>query len=136
MKRHVTWWVLRFLMVVGCFAGVVGIEGLLIKSTERGTREERLFLPDGRMLKRASFGHNHALADLYWLRAIQYYGEPEHEKEGYRWLYPLLSLITDLDPLYDTPYRWGGVVLPFFNGTNWLNVKESNALLKLSLIHI
>jgi hypothetical protein len=42
----------------------------------------------------------------------------------------MLNIVTELDPQYGTPYRWGAIVLPFFNGKEWVNVLESNKLLE------
>ncbi len=65
----------------------------------------------GKYLKLASLGHEELLADLLWLRALQYIGDKEAEKRGYPHLYPLLDIITDLDPRFSHVYEAGGVVL-------------------------
>ena len=88
------------------------------------------YLPSSELLLKANLGHKNTLADYYFLNAIQYGGEPKNKDEEYRWLYPMLNIVTELDPKYGTPYRWGGIVLPFFNGTEWKNVQESDMLLE------
>jgi len=98
------------------------------QSVPKGT--SHLYLPSPKVLLRASLGHQHTVADYYFLDAIQYFGEPKNKDEEYRWLYPMLNIVTELDPQYGTPYRWGGIVLPFFNGKKWVNVGKSNMLLE------
>src|SRR5881396_1431987 len=64
------------------------------------TLEEVLYVSSPKLLKRASLGYNGLLADIYWTRAVQYYGG-KHVTAGakdYRLLYPLLEITTELDP--------------------------------------
>ncbi len=67
------------------------------------------WLPDGKTLRLAAFGQRLALADLYWLRLVQYVGETVISKEN-RWeaLYPLADLVTDLDPRFGYAYQVAG----------------------------
>ena len=49
------------------------------------------------MLKRLSLGYEGLLADIYWTRAVQYFGSQHvHKSEDYRLLYPLLDLTATL----------------------------------------
>jgi hypothetical protein len=75
----------------------------------RGTIRNPAWLPDGRALRAAAFGNRLLLADVYWLEAVQYTGETLLAKVP-RWeaLYPLLELVTDLDPRYGYAYQVGG----------------------------
>ncbi len=67
------------------------------------------WLPDGHILRAASFGQRLAVADLYWLRTVQYMGETLLRKAD-RWeaLYPLTDLVTDLDPRFGYAYQVAG----------------------------
>jgi len=114
------------ILIIFLFAGSVFINQRL--PGEEGLSHR--FLLSAKLLKRASLGHQHTIADYYFLDAIQYLGEPKNKDEEYRWLYPMLNIITELDPRYGTPYRWGGVVLPLFNGKEWVNIREANELLE------
>lgn len=99
------------------------------KNLPNSIEKRKQFLPSSKFLSRIHLGHSHTISDLYFLNAIQYFGETKNKEEEFRWLYPMLEIVTELDPLYGTPYRWGGVVLPFFNGVSWTNINESNMLL-------
>jgi len=70
------------------------------------------WLPRGELLRQASLGHRLLLADLYWLRTVQYMGETLLAGST-RWeaLYPLADLVTDLDPRYGYAYQVAGANL-------------------------
>jgi hypothetical protein len=61
-----------------------------------------------------ALGYDALMADVYWMRAIQYFGgtrlSAEREKR-YDLLYPLLDLTTSLDPHFRIAYRFGAFFL-------------------------
>jgi tetratricopeptide (TPR) repeat protein len=78
--------------------------------------EERLYLSNGENVRRLALGYEALLSDLYWLRAIQYFGSKVYEdpsvldarSDRLKLLYPLLDVTTTLDPRYLPAYRFGG----------------------------
>lgn len=83
--------------------------------TARGpsaTLEEVLYLPSGKTLKRLSLGYSGLLANIYWTRAVQYFGT-RHLKHASRYdlLAPLLEITTDLDPHLLVAYQTGSIFL-------------------------
>jgi hypothetical protein len=76
------------------------------------TLEEVLYMPSGKTVKRLSLGYSALLADIYWTRAVQYFGA-KHLKHARRYdlLYPLLDITTDLDPKLTVAYEYGSVFL-------------------------
>jgi hypothetical protein len=73
---------------------------------------ELLYISSGGPLRRLSLGFNGLLADIYWTRAIQYYGrERLSEHPDYTLLGPLLRITTSLDPHLLVAYRFGAVFL-------------------------
>jgi hypothetical protein len=76
------------------------------------TLEEVLYMPSGKTVKRLSLGYSALLADIYWTRAVQYFGAKhlKHSKQ-YDLLYPLLDITTDLDPKLTVAYEYGSVFL-------------------------
>jgi tetratricopeptide (TPR) repeat protein len=85
--------------------------------------EETLYVNSGKTIKRLSLGYHSFVADVYWLRAIQYFGKKLQAQKGavniYNvkdWrldlLYPLLSLTSELDPKFIQPIRFGAIFLP------------------------
>lgn len=69
------------------------------------------FIPTGRAARVAALGHRTLLSDLYWLATVQYIGDPKGEQRGFDKLYPLVDLVTDLDPRHGYAYQTGGIVL-------------------------
>lgn len=72
-----------------------------------------------------SLGHTLLAANFYWLRTVQYIGEPMADLRGWERLFPLVELVTDLDPGHGYAYQVAGVVLASAG-----RVAESNAILE------
>jgi len=79
---------------------------------EHSTLTEVLFIPSANAVKRMSLGYSGLLADLYWVRAVQYFGNHHiaHAKE-YDLLDPLLDITVSLDPKLEPAYRFGSIFL-------------------------
>jgi hypothetical protein len=104
---------LAAILLVVFFAGSIVSRRVVEK--QRGaesTLEEVLYLPSGKMVKKLSLGYSALLADIYWTRAVQYFGA-KHLKHSQRYdlLYPLLEITTDLDPKLTVAYEDGAVFL-------------------------
>lgn len=65
----------------------------------------------GRVVRALSFGFSDLLADLYWMRAVQYYGTQKVSGAGFANLLPLLETAAELDPRFSIVYRYGAVFL-------------------------
>lgn len=71
-----------------------------------------LYLPSGDVLRRLSLGHEGLLADVYWTRAVQYFGRQSMaQAKRFDLLGPLLRITTDLDPHLLIAYRYGSIFL-------------------------
>jgi hypothetical protein len=95
-------------------------------------QEDTLYVTSGQAVRRLTVGYSALAADLYWIRAIQYFGGirlrlTEHARgimaeqpapTGFPLLHPLLDLTTTLDPHFSIAYRFGAVFLaePFPGG--------------------
>lgn len=73
--------------------------------------ESLLYLPSGKHLKPLTLGYNQVAADLLWIKTISYFGGHFLTDKEYPWLSHILNLIIDLDPRFDFPYYFGGIVL-------------------------
>jgi tetratricopeptide (TPR) repeat protein len=68
----------------------------------------------GPAVSKLSLGYRVLLADIYWMRAVVYYGAKRRgggERPNYDQLFPLLDLVTSLDPRFRVAYRFGAVFL-------------------------
>jgi tetratricopeptide (TPR) repeat protein len=71
-----------------------------------------LWVPSGKVLKRLSLGYDGLMADIYWTRAVQYYGGQRRDrKTDFSMLGPLLDITVDLDPYLLIAYKFGAIFL-------------------------
>jgi hypothetical protein len=109
--RKTTWPALLLLIV--CLGGAV----LALRAVDKvrgktATLEDIMYIRSGKTLKRLSLGYSGLLADIYWTRAVQYYGSKfYHDDVRYDLLYPLLDITTDLDPHLIIAYEFGSIFL-------------------------
>lgn len=83
------------------------IQASLIKHPE--------LLPKKEIAKYTSFGFKNTRADIYWLKTIQYIGGNAVGSDYKKYLFPILDLITDLNPYFEKPYLIGQLLLPEYN---------------------
>jgi tetratricopeptide (TPR) repeat protein len=113
MKRNPTVTVVSLALLVALFAGsVLTLRKVETLRGKEATLEEILYLPSGKMLKRMSLGYSNLLADIYWTRAVQYFGNKQKQHSTrYDLLNPLLEITTDLDPHLVPAYQTGSIFL-------------------------
>src|ERR1700743_3504716 len=71
-----------------------------------------LILRSGKLLKVMSLEYAPLMADLYWTRVVQYYGDKElREDANLELMWPLLDVTTTLDPHLLVAYRFGSMFL-------------------------
>ncbi len=91
--------------------------------------EEFSYLPSGAFLRFTSLEYKELVADILWLRAVQFVGGRDPSGQDYRWFYGVLDRVTDLDPLFAYPYQFGGIVLAVLSD----EVELSNKILQKGL---
>jgi len=89
---------------------------LLLRQVDRvrsgATLEYVLYVSSPKLLKRISLGYDGLLANVYWTRAVQYFGGKHQTRETrYQLLWPLLNIATQLDPHLIPAYAFGGTFL-------------------------
>src|SRR5262249_61968118 len=101
------------LLMAALFAGSVlaARKAEALRGSE-ATLEEVLYISSGKTLKGLSLGYSSLLADIYWTRAVQYFGG-KHQQRSMRYdlLYPLLDITTDLDPHLIPAFQTGSIFL-------------------------
>jgi tetratricopeptide (TPR) repeat protein len=71
-----------------------------------------LLLQSGPLLKRLSLRYDALLADIYWTRAVQYYGRGLADRDvHFELLAPLVNMTVTLDPHLIVAYRAGAIFL-------------------------
>ena len=100
---------------VACFAAAVAVQYLRERwLPPPPVDESMLYLESGSAMSRLALAYDDLLADLYWIRAVQYFGGQtlaERARREQDLLYPLLDIATTLDPHFNIVYRFGAVFL-------------------------
>ncbi len=105
-------WLLWPILLAG-FAGVWNLQ-YRIDAQRAGLHQEQddLVLRSPAMLKILSLEYKPLVADLYWTRVVQYYGEKHARHDpDLQLLWPLLDITTTLDPNLLVAYRFGSTFL-------------------------
>lgn len=101
------------LVLLGAAAVWAQVE--LVQRTRPAERfEQMLYVQSPAVLTRLALSYDAVLADIYWIRTIQYYGGTrlsDAPVKTYDLLYPLLDLTTSLDPRFSIAYRFGAFFL-------------------------
>lgn len=84
--------------------------------------EERLYFSSGETIRKMSLGLHSLVAEIYWIRTVQYFGRKLIDSAGpftgdtknirMDLLAPLLNIVVALDPQHIPAYRFGAIFLP------------------------
>ncbi len=74
-------------------------------------KEELMYLPSGKVLKIISLGFDEAVADILFIKMIDYFGKHSSSDRTYVWLYHMADLVTDLDPKFRFTYIFASLIL-------------------------
>jgi hypothetical protein len=110
VKRRPAWgWIAALLLG---FAGVWQLQKGIDVDRALIAEEDGLLLRSPKLVKFLSLEFSPLMADLYWTRAVQYYGDKHlHHDSKLDLLWPLLDIATTLDPHLVPAYRFGAVFL-------------------------
>jgi hypothetical protein len=105
-------WLLLILLPVG-FAGVWQLQKHIDgQRTALHQERDELVLRSGKLLKAMSLEYAPLIADIYWTRVVQYYGDKRARHDpNFELLWPLLDVTTTLDPNLLVAYRFGSTFL-------------------------
>jgi hypothetical protein len=105
-------WLLLVLLPLG-FAGVWQLQQRIDRQRAALHQErDELVLRSGKLIKAMSLEYAPLLADIYWTRAVQYYGDKRARHDpNLEQLWPLLDITTTLDPNLLVSYRFGSTFL-------------------------
>src|SRR5215470_2378332 len=96
-------------LIVVCMLGSTLLLRRLDSMRSTATLQEVLYFSSPKVLKRMSLGYDGLLADIYWTRAVQYFGRGlALSSARFDLLAPLLEITTTLDPQLLVAYEFGG----------------------------
>ena len=100
-------------VIAGGFAGIWKLQHTIDK--QRATlSEERddVLLSSGKLMKLMSLEYAPLMADFYWTRVVQFYGNKHvRGNANMELLWPLLDITATLDPNLLVTYRFGAMFL-------------------------
>lgn len=97
----------------GGFFGIWKLQHSIDKQ-QAALREERdyVLLSSAKLMKTMSLEYAPLMADFYWTRVVQFYGNKHVRGDAnLEQLWPLLDITTTLDPNLIPAYRFGGIFL-------------------------
>ncbi len=95
-------------VLIVSLAGAVATLRAMDHLRRRATAQEVIYIRSPKMLKRLSLGYSGLVADIYWTRAVQYFGYQHHiGSNDFHLLAPLLEIATGLDPKLVPAYQFG-----------------------------
>jgi len=99
-------------VLVVCLAGAAFVARRLQQVKENAPLQEKLIVTSPKTARYMSLGYTGLAADIYWTRAVQYFGEKHQTRTShYELLAPLLDLTTSLDPHLIAAYDLGAFFL-------------------------
>ena len=113
MKSQKAMTLLLLLVLPGGFAGIWKLQHSIDKE-RAALSEERddVLLRSGKLMKLMSLEYAPLMADIYWTRVVQFYGNKHvRGNANMELLRPLLDITTTLDPNLLIAYRFGGMFL-------------------------
>ena len=95
------------------YAAIAVVQMRIDAQTRTAAQEkEELVLSSPTAVRKLSLGYDSLLADIYWTRAVQYYGSRVGTPHAtFDLLWPLLDITTTLDPKLIVAYRFGAIFL-------------------------
>ena len=126
----------RWTALAVLLAVAVGTQ-IALEGMQRPTAAEAVtWVRSPALMRKLTLGFNDLWADVYWIRAVQYFGDTKLSKDetkNYDRLYPLLDITTTLDPRFNIAYRLGAILLSEGYPSGAGNTDQAIALLEKGL---
>jgi hypothetical protein len=105
-------WSLLLVLPLG-FAGIWWLQnGIDAQRASLSQERDDVLLRSGKLVKVMSLEYAPLLADIYWTRVVQYYGNKHvRGQANLELLWPMLDITTTLDPNLLISYRFGAMFL-------------------------
>ncbi len=98
------------LLIAFALAGALSLRPSAMRAFLAGeSYEDIYYLPPPNWLRVFSLGHEEALADLIWMRALVYYGDELANRGDVAHVFDYGDAIVTLDPYLAAAYRWAGL---------------------------
>jgi hypothetical protein len=111
-SRNYMGWLLLTIVPLG-FAGIWRLQRKIdAQRAALNQEQDDILIHSGKLMKVVSLEYAPLMADIYWTRVVQYYGNKHvRGQANLELLWPLLDITTTLDPELLIAYRFGAVFL-------------------------
>ncbi len=106
--------VLTVIILIGALSVVPVLQGIEARQGSEEPDQDLLYFSSPSVVKKMALGYDQLLADIYWLRTIQYFGrrdEANKRRVRFKNLAALLDITTTLDPGLLDAYHMGSIFL-------------------------
>jgi len=108
---------MKRLLLTACIlcivTALIPLRGRLTKQyTPDWKQESMTYLPGDVAIRPALLGYETTFAHYLWIRTIIYFGGHRMTDKTYRWIIPMLDMITKLCPWFYPAYEFGGLMVP------------------------
>ena len=101
----------RIFFFVLSISAIVVLAVLLQPILDGKASADIAYLPSSDFVKMISLGYRELAADIYWFKAVQYYGGYRLSQNDIHFFNHLAGMITDLDPNFLGAYKLSGIVI-------------------------
>jgi hypothetical protein len=101
-------------IVAALLASSIGLQIARDRTFGDQPAEQVLYVQSPAVVRRLALSYQALAADVYWMRALQHFGNSKkvtRQQKDYELLYPLLDMATSLDPYFNIAYRFGAIFL-------------------------
>lgn len=127
-QKRVRWIAVSAIPVLFCAVAVLQRK-IDAQAKPLAAANEELILQSPEAIKKLSLGYDGLLGDIYWTRAVQYYGREMNEpRPDFHLLWPLLNVTTTLDPKLEVAYHFGAI---FLSETGSIGAGRTDLAIKL-----
>ncbi len=103
--------IVRIFFFAVAVSSVILLANMIEPILDGKAHDDVQYLPSSEFMKIASLGYRELAADLYWFRAIQYYGGYRLDQNDIHLFNHLAEMITDLDPNFIGAYKLSAIVI-------------------------
>lgn len=100
--------VVASVLLVVCLTGSILFLRRVDSLRTTATLDDVLYISSPKLVQHLSLGYDGLMADIYWTRAVQYFGtRHQQQAKSFNALAPLLDITTTLDPKLLVAYQFG-----------------------------
>jgi hypothetical protein len=111
-RRRLRWAVALPLTGLIAFGVLGAVQERLDEHRDARRQDALLYLPNEKLLNHFTVGMSTVVADLLWLKCVQYTAAEFHDQDAkFEWLGHIVDTCTRLDPHFTGAYAYGGTLL-------------------------